>query len=373
MISDQSSSFELKNTSTFQDFRLEISQNGGTLPFTNYSAFSREITYGTSETTYKGNFDNINNKRVLDPNIPISKDYLEEDEDIITLQFRVFNAQANKINSSDFTFNNANLFFRAYIENWSDQWKSNWKEIKYIGRGNSFYKYDGFTRSMQLSFLIPALSRADMPVNYAKLNALLWSIVPDYSAGDSLDGGFMKGNLVQFKLGDYIDDYIIINSIDISEIEGMGWDIDRDRNGFNFRNKSIDGDQGIGQLPKGIKVNMSITPLNINIIPRFGDSLVGLRQSQYDGYNEKTNPYPIAGVDESFKTINLNLTDEEAVDKAKAKAKAAHEARRKELIDMATASDGLDESQIEAFNEMGPPNPSNPSIPSKKRRLFRRK
>lgn len=366
LISQQNSSFDTKDTSIKLDFRQSINSSSNNnninyLPSTDYSVFNREKTYETSKTTYRGNWIGSRG-RIIDPEIPISKDYLEEDLDIVTLQFRVFNAQDNKssaVTTSDngipFNFVNVPLNFRAYIENWSDSWKSNWKEIKYIGRGNPFYKYDGFTRNMQLTFLIPALSKADLDVNYAKLNALLWSIVPDYSSGRNLDGGFMKGNLVEFNMGGYIDDYVIINNIEINEIEGMGWDIGP-------------------ELPKGIKVNIGITPLNINITPRFGDSLIGPSQSDYPDYDIDLNPYPISSKDSEFKSLNENFADEAAVAKVKAAKKAADDAnaaRREKFRDEYNEFyNGLDESQAATLFENGL---TDLSIPPKKRRLFRRK
>ena len=164
--------------------------------------------------------------------------------------------------------------FRAYLETWNDGAKAEWSSVKYMGRAEQLYKYNGFSRDTTVAFLVPALSRADMLVNYRKLNALMWSVAPDYSptTSNSTVAGLMRGSITKFTMGNYFRGMpCIIKSVDFSEIEGMGWDINRDENGVIIKN---DNQYYVGQLPKGIKVTVSLTPIH-NFVPQYGEAFIG--------------------------------------------------------------------------------------------------
>ena len=55
------------------------------------------------------------------------------------------------------------------------------------------------------------------------------------------------------------------------EIEGMGWDINRDENGKII---TPDNEYYVGQLPKGIRVQISMTPIH-NFVPQYGEAFIG--------------------------------------------------------------------------------------------------
>jgi len=254
------------------DFRQTIKDNNkqAAIPSSSYNEFNRETTYNTSTTNYRGNYKNGN--YVLDPNEFISIDQTgtgSRKEDIIDFNFNIQNLNGN----------NQLIDFRAYLETWSDGAKAEWSSIKYMGRAESFYKYNGFSRDVSTTFLVPALSRGDMISNYKKLNALIWSVSPSYSptTNESTVAGLMRGSITKFTMGNYFNDMpCIIKGVDFLEIEGMGWDINRDGNGKIFEDTSP---LYIGQLPKGIKVTVNLTPIH-NFVPRYGEAFIG-QDSKY--------------------------------------------------------------------------------------------
>jgi hypothetical protein len=63
----------------------------------------------------------------------------------------------------------------------------------------------------------------------------------------------------------------IIKSINYTEVEGMGWDINRDTLGQIL---PTDNDLYVGQLPKGIRVQVDFTPLH-NFVPQYGEAFIG--------------------------------------------------------------------------------------------------
>jgi hypothetical protein len=259
------------------DFRkiINSSSKNQLLPSTDYSQFNRENKintgngakgYGTSVTTYKGNFK-PDVGQIFNPNEAISPDQTElgvTGEDIIDLNFT--------IDDPNIDAENRLVDFRAYIESWSDGAKADWSPIKYMGRAESFYKYNGFSRDVSITFLVPALSRADMVNNYKKLNALIWTVAPSYSTREKEVVGLMRGSITKFTMGDYFNGMpCIIKSVDFTEIEGMGWDINRDQDGKIFDPTS---EYYTGQLPKGIRVQVSMTPLH-NFVPQYGEAFIG--------------------------------------------------------------------------------------------------
>ena len=140
------------------------------------------------------------------------------------------------------------MHFRAFIDNISDSYNAEWKDIEYMGRAEKFYKYGGFSRKISLAFTVVAQSKDELNVMYDKLNFLASSLAPEYL--DSLTSGYMAGNLAYITLGDYISDQSgIITSLDFDIPEDSPWEINRD--GKSLR-----------QLPHMIKVKVDFTPIH---------------------------------------------------------------------------------------------------------------
>jgi hypothetical protein len=193
--------------------------------------------------------------REVNPNLAISpdgttiSDAVSGVDDYIDFGFALINNDSPNM-GMDTTFS-----FRAYIEDFNDSFNGEWDTYKYVGRGENFYKYKGFTRDMSISFIVPALSRADMITNYQKINALIWAVMPDYS-----EKGLMRGQLAKFTMGDYLkDSLVVIKTISIAPIMEMGFDLNQDWSD-SFTLQSGDAEY-VGQLPKGIKVQCTLTPL----------------------------------------------------------------------------------------------------------------
>ena len=207
----------------------------------------RETKFNSSKTTFARKRNGQN--KILNPNLSISSDQvIPTDGDIIKFHFELIN--------NDDTKNNTHIPLRAYIDDFSDAFNGEWDAYKYMGRAESFYRYKGFTRDFSLSFTVPTLSRTDLITNYQKLNALSWLTMPDYSKS-----GYIRGNLAFFTMGDYFSKAVIVmKSISFTPIMEMGFDINRDTTG-DFSVFKVGDPLYTGQLPKGIKVQCSMTPL----------------------------------------------------------------------------------------------------------------
>jgi hypothetical protein len=148
------------------------------------------------------------------------------------------------------------MHFRAFIDSFSDLYSSNWGSYNYVGRGDKFYNYEGFERTINLSFTVYAQSKAELIPMYKKLNYLASSLAPDYS-----DSGFMKGNLHKMSIGGYLFDQVgIIKSITYDVPEETPWEIGIDEVGGE--------DTSVKELPHMIKVTgLTFVPIQ-HFLPR---------------------------------------------------------------------------------------------------------
>ena len=152
---------------------------------------------------------------------------------------------------------NANyMHFRAFIDSFSDSYNAAWSDSQYVGRGDKFYNYTGFTRDINLSFTVYAQSKAELIPMYRKLNYLASSLAPDYS-----EGGFMRGNLTRLTVGGYLYNQLgIIKSITYDISNESTWEIGIDDKGND--------DSSVKELPHMIKVtSFTFTPIQ-EFIPR---------------------------------------------------------------------------------------------------------
>ena len=274
-------------------------------------SFGSQTSFNRSRANSVGN---VQTEYKLNPNLAISPDSdVTDNNDIVRFNFSLINNNTNDDKTSQ---PDTQIFFRAYIDDFGDSFTGEWDSYRYVGRGENFYKYKGFTRDMNLTFTVPALSRADMITNYQKLNALVWATTPDYS-----EAGLMRGNLVKFTMGDYLNNaLVIIKSLNFSPITDMGWDINKDANG-NILN--VGNSEYVGQLPKGIKVTANIVPLTQGIIgatrnasgetvnatyyftPQRGEAFIGNREHVINDRENIAKQYSTAGItSEEYSPIN---------------------------------------------------------------------
>tara|TARA_Y100001963_G_scaffold156896_1_gene251632 strand:- start:582 stop:3158 length:2577 start_codon:yes stop_codon:yes gene_type:complete len=148
------------------------------------------------------------------------------------------------------------MHFRAFIDSFSDAYTADWKDIKYAGRSEKFFNYEGFGREISLGWTVFAQSKAELIPMYRKLNYLASSLAGDYS-----DGGFMRGNLVKLNIGGYLYDQLgIITSLTYDVPQEATWEIALTRLGTY--------DRSVKELPHMIKVSgVKFKPIH-SFIPR---------------------------------------------------------------------------------------------------------
>jgi len=153
------------------------------------------------------------------------------------------------------------LIFRAFLTGLTDNHAAEYSSVKYVGRGDKFYTYDGFTRTLSFNFKIAAQSRQEMEPLYRKLNYLISQMYPDYqgfimSGGGTLGNGFMRSPLVKLTIGDYIAAQPgFITSMNITVPDDSPWDI------------NLEEYDDMYQLPHVLDVACQFTPIH-DFLPR---------------------------------------------------------------------------------------------------------
>jgi len=165
--------------------------------------------------------------------------------------------------------NRTYIHFRAFLDSMDDNYNAEWNNFKYMGRGENFFRYNGFTRIINLGWTVAAQSKEELIPMYQKLNFLASSLAPDYSAD-----GYMRGNLAVITVGGYLFDQPgIINSINYSVPQESPWEI-----GINdaFEESKYGYDTTVKEMPHIIKVTgFSFTPIH-KFVPK-------LQKNTYEG------------------------------------------------------------------------------------------
>lgn len=143
------------------------------------------------------------------------------------------------------------LFFRAFLTSGiTDNNSAQLNSFKYAGRGESFYTYQGFERTIAFSFRMAAGSKEELLPMYNRLNSLISQVYPDYNS----KSGFMRSSVVRVTVGDYL--YRMpgfLESVNITVDNGSPWEINLDKNS--------------AQLPQVVDVSISFRPI-LDELPR---------------------------------------------------------------------------------------------------------
>jgi hypothetical protein len=138
------------------------------------------------------------------------------------------------------------IHFRAFLDTVTDNYSAQWDSFKYVGRGENFYTYGGFERSISLGWTVYAQSKEELIPMYKKLNYLASTLAPSYN------NGFMQGTFAQLTVGGYIYEMPgIIKSISYELSQEAPWEIGINNDGFE-NNK---GDSTVKELSHMVKVS----------------------------------------------------------------------------------------------------------------------
>ena len=142
------------------------------------------------------------------------------------------------------------IHFRAFINNFTDNYQGNWNSVSYMGRGEEFYRYSKFARSIQMDFTVAAQSKPEIMEQYKKLNFLVSNAFPDYTKA-----GYMAGPLVQLTMGGWCYELPgFLNSVNLDIPQESPWEI-----GINTVGES---DHSVKEMPHYCNVSLQFTPIH---------------------------------------------------------------------------------------------------------------
>ena len=256
-----------KSNPVIQDFRIGIerpaSSNGNFLT-ANYNADNKWYNLairgnpGAVETTKRVKYNDINKSKIDKVNAKGLFYYDSETKtpweaggentkDIIKFAFECLD--------NDTPGQAIAIVFRAFLTGFTDQHQGEYNTFKYLGRGETFRTYQGFTRSIGFNFKIAAQSREEMKPLYTKLNHLISQVYPDYST----NSGLMRGSVIKLTIGDYL--YRVpgfLESLNVTVADEYAWEIALDKEGI---------DDDMRQLPQIVEVQCSFKPIH-DFLPR---------------------------------------------------------------------------------------------------------
>ena len=185
------------------------------------------------------------------------------DLDIIPFEFQIFDPST--------PFNQNYLYFRAFLDDFSDDFGSDWNGTKYIGRAEELFNYTGFSRSISFSFKLAAFTKQELIPIYQKLNYFASSTAPSYST----DQAFMRGVFSKLTIGDYLQKVPgFFNKISLSWSKEYPWEIGYDQNNdtntAQVRGQSVD----LPRNPTILDVSVGYTPTH-DFNPAVGRNFIG--------------------------------------------------------------------------------------------------
>jgi hypothetical protein len=149
------------------------------------------------------------------------------------------------------------MVFRAYLKDLNDNPNPSYNTINYVGRGEPFYIYNGFSRDISFTFQVAALSEAEMQPMWQKLNYLMSTVMPDYDTISNV----MKGSYTKLTIGNYIYRQPgIIKSLNYKINNNTPWEIAID-------DPEITGGSTMYELPQVMDVSITFAPIH-NFLPR---------------------------------------------------------------------------------------------------------
>ena len=200
-------------------------------------------------------------------------------KDLIKFRLEFLNNDVTGYKGSDnrIAVNTDVLTFRAYIDDFNDGMSAKWNSYRYMGRGEEFYVYDGFSRDIGVSFTMFAHTREELNPLYEKLNYLLSTFTPDYS--EKLK---MRGNIGYLTVGDYLYRQPgVFTDIKISGLFEGPWNV-----GLNTSNNEEDENSN-NELPMMAKIQLSFKPIQ-TFLPRKGRA--GFIGRDFRAYPKKAQP-----------------------------------------------------------------------------------
>jgi hypothetical protein len=195
--------------------------------------------------------------------------------DFVKFRFAVINPDS----PSSKTFVHFRALFNGSI---TDNMGAGWESFKYLGRGEDFFQYNGFSRDVSFGFKVVAQSKPELSIMYQKLNYLQSTLAPNFS-----ENGFMRGNIHQLTIGGYFYEQPgVITSLNYTLPEESTWEI-----GIPSNSEDVEAVGGISYRDPSVKELTHIVEVSVGFRPIH----TFLPQTVGSAYDRGLNPGGING------------------------------------------------------------------------------
>ena len=159
--------------------------------------------------------------------------------------------------------------FRATVKAISEGAAAYWDELRFIGRSDQVYSYNGFSRTLSFSFNIVINSVIELLPSWKKINYIASSVKPsNYTTGPHLNqfkfNRFIVPPMFMLTIGDlYKFQPIVITSVNVNIPEDAAWETlneDNSKSGWNYMNGLITSPnvgKNYGQLPREAEISIT--------------------------------------------------------------------------------------------------------------------
>lgn len=153
--------------------------------------------------------------------------------------------------------------FPAFLDTFSDAYRSNWNEADVYGRMDTIHTYQNTERALALAWSVPANSFEEAESNLGKINQMISFLYPLYDKGGGGATMINQSPLVRIKFGNLVRN---LNGDGLlGWLHGLTFDPDME-NGVFTKTTS----QGERYYPKTYRINCELTVLHEN---KFGYSI----------------------------------------------------------------------------------------------------
>ncbi len=155
--------------------------------------------------------------------------------------------------------------FRATVKGISEGNTAFWDELRFIGRADQLYSYNGFSRTLTFTFNVVISSVAELMPTWKKINYMASSVKPsNYTHGQSIQqlfDRFIVPPMFMVTIGDlYRFQPIIITSLNVNIPDDASWETLNEINapsGWSYLNGIISSPtvgKNYGQLPREAEI-----------------------------------------------------------------------------------------------------------------------
>lgn len=156
--------------------------------------------------------------------------------------------------------------FRATVKGISEGATAFWDELRFIGRADQLYSYNGFSRTLNFSFNVVISSVTELLPSWKKINYMVSAVKPsNYTIGQSVNqkfNRFIVPPMFMLTIGDlYKFQPIVITSITVNIPEDASWETLNQDNSkeWSYLNSFIKSPlvgKNYGQLPRECEIQV---------------------------------------------------------------------------------------------------------------------